>query len=227
LNGKKLKALIKISEKIIIISLMIFAFTSTVKAMNTMELKTNEGIVVGDTFDVDLYLTVTDNIKGWECKILFSDNIQPVRAVAGDFFTGFDEFFMKNITETSVVVYSLIIGMGNVSTSGVLAVITFTAIDVGPAFLNIDGEGVCNETMYLPLSIVNETFNIWEAPVDIPDSEPDIPNSVPDAPNNAPINENRSEITRKTMDLAGNIVTIILVFIIIFALLKVWSRRNK
>jgi hypothetical protein len=76
----------------------------------------------------------------------------------GDIFEGYETFFdpgnIKNNQGKIVDIYGLIVGTGNVTNLGSLAVISFTSNDVsGFSSIVLSNVGVTNETVYVPVTV--------------------------------------------------------------------------
>jgi len=113
----------------------------------------------GDEFTVDVICTPDTAIKGWEFHLQFNHTILMLLDITeGDFFAGYLTFPVMRENAT----YSLIVGKGNVTTQGVLASFLFRAVQPGQSPVQVCGAGVCNETRYLPLTVINGSVTVTE-----------------------------------------------------------------
>ena len=141
-----------------------------------------------ESFTVDVYCVPGQPIKAYELRLSFDASLLQVDSVVeGDIFNGFSCFFndgtIDNINGSIVNIYSLIIGPGNVSDSGIFVTITFTAKDdAGNSvldFLDVGSwTGVTNETGYVPL-VVNSGNVIIEGSSSPPNPPPPPPPYYP------------------------------------------------
>jgi hypothetical protein len=105
-------------------------------------------------------------IKSFEFKLSFNALLLHANSVSeGDIFDGYDTFFnngtINNIAGTIVDIYDLIVGVGNVSDSGTLVTISFTALDTtGVSYLNLIDVGVTNEVEYLEVNVSNGNVSV-------------------------------------------------------------------
>ncbi|MBE3122067.1 MAG: hypothetical protein IMZ58_07680 [Thermoplasmata archaeon] len=142
---------------------------------------------VGQSFTLSILCHPTEPIKGWELKVKFNKSLLSANFVyEGDFFDGYSTFAIPGIidnTNGSIIdIYNLILGQGNVSSSGILVNINFTAVSEGYAPIEIYDVGLCNETRYL-LNTVNNGFVIVLAePEEPPEELPIKPEPPPDEP---------------------------------------------
>jgi hypothetical protein len=119
-----------------------------------------------ETFTVSIFCDPVQSIKAFELSVSFDETLLQANSVSeGTIFDGFETFYnsgtINNTTGTITNVYSLILGAGNVSESGSLVTISFTALGVsGTAHITLTDAGLTNETMYLPVSVINGSVQI-------------------------------------------------------------------
>jgi len=142
---------------------------STLRVMDT-------SVVKGESFDVEVMLQPDGYVKGWELKVVFDPvYLEALSVNSGDFFeeylTLFNPGIINNTDGRIINIYGLIVGReGNISDSGAVAVLSFRAKDVvGATEIGLYDAGIMNETMYLPLNVVNGTVMINEV---MQESEP-------------------------------------------------------
>jgi chitodextrinase len=113
-------------------------------------------------------------IKSFELKLSFDPTLLQINSISdGDIFDGYQIFSnsgtIDNTAGTVVDLYSLIVGPGNVSTSGTLVNISFTALESdGTSAIDIYDEGITDEAGYLSVSVTDGTVTI-QGPDDPPD----------------------------------------------------------
>jgi hypothetical protein len=142
-----------LKNKILLLILMLFLFTDVVHAESTIQIESKD-VTVDETFSINISCVQSEPIKGWELKIRFDPSIISINSVSeGDLFEGYSTFFnigtIDNNAGTIIDVYCLIIGKGNVSSSGTLINIEFKAIAIGETTVSLYDVGICNETQYL------------------------------------------------------------------------------
>jgi hypothetical protein len=109
----------------------------------------------GTSFYVFIYCLPTAPIKAYEFKISFNQSCLRASSVeTGHFFGEYPTFFcsgiINNTAGTIINIYELIIGPGNVTTSGITVIIGFTTLTSdGVSQITIYDAGVTNETQYL------------------------------------------------------------------------------
>jgi hypothetical protein len=128
---------------------------------------------IGDTFTVTIGCSPTRPVKAWELKVNFNKNVLNANSVTeGNFFIGKTTFYnggtIQNANGKIINIYDLIVGPGNVTAQGNLVSISFTAVGYGTSVIEIYGVGLTNETMYIPISIVNSSVVIY-SPYDMND----------------------------------------------------------
>lgn len=174
-------------------------------------------VTQNQSFVLHIYCYPNEPIKGWEFKIKFDNSYLSANFVKeGNFFDGYQTFpVMGTISNANGIItniYNLIVGQGNISASGILVSINFTAKSEGNASIELYDVGICNETKYLT-NIVNNGYVIItpeqkEIEEPIPEDQPsddisdepvenipseehpsdELPNEVPDEqPNRHPI----------------------------------------
>lgn len=160
---------------------------------------------INSSFTVDIVLEPTEPIKAYEFKIDYDPALIIINSIDyGDFFDGYQTFNSPDM----VNIYSLIIGKGNITTSGVVVTLNITAISVGTTEMGLIGAGICNETRYLPLEIDNGTITITNSipPVqpEPPELPPDVPELPPEPPEQKPIPPMDEPIAPQLDDVHGH-----------------------
>lgn len=123
---------------------------------------------VNENVTVEIGCDPSTWIKGWEIKIRFNQTLLSATSVSmGNFFNGYQQFPMTgvidNINGTIINIYNLIVGKtGNVSASGTLVYVNFTMKGIGRAVVTLYDVGVCNETRYLPVRVMNGSVTVLE-----------------------------------------------------------------
>lgn len=119
-----------------------------------------------ETFTISISCEPVQSMKAFELSLSFDETLLKANSVSeGTIFDGFETFYnsgtINNTMGTINNVYSLILGQGNVSESGSLLLISFTALGVsGTAQITLTDAGLTNETMYLPVSVINGSVQI-------------------------------------------------------------------
>lgn len=150
---------------------------------------------LNDTVTVEIGCDPASWIKGWELKIRFDQTrLNATSVTVGNFFEGYQQFhgngIIDNTNGTIINVYGLIVGKtGNVSTSGTLVYVNFTAKAIGEAVVTLYDAGVCNETRYLPLFVVNGSVVISKQNNTSPPEPPENDTTPPDEPPVVPPDE--------------------------------------
>jgi len=121
---------------------------------------------MGDTVNISILLSPTRPVKAWETKVTFTKTVLNAKTVSeGSFFKPAPTFYnagvINNQTGEITSIYDLIIGPGNVSASKPIINISFKAIRYGMCYINLTGTGATNETMYIPITVVNATVFIY------------------------------------------------------------------
>jgi len=121
---------------------------------------------IGDTIQVTIQCAPTRAIKAWELNINFDKTVLEAEAVLeGNIFTGFNTFFNPGIIQNDqgkiIHIYNLIVGPGTVTSPGSFITVRFTAIDGGNSIITLSGVGVTNETMYIPITVINSSVMIY------------------------------------------------------------------
>lgn len=162
------------------IMLMVSMFVVTVSANGetTMSVLCNSVVGKGDTFIVSIFCTPGQAMKSFEFSLSFDETLLQATSVSeGNIFDGYSTFFNNGTIDNEngqiTSVYDLIVGSGNVTGSGYLVNISFTALEVsGTSALNLVDAGVTNETAYLPLSVSNGSVQIDASSPSITDNSP-------------------------------------------------------
>lgn len=133
-------------------------------AMATTIIIESGTVAVGDVFSIDIVCIPSQPVKAWEFSIQYSPLLTALTVTKGGFFKNYSQFpILGNISQENHTirhVYNLVIGQGNVSTTGTLVTVYFLADEPGPAFVTLSGAGVTNETRYLPLTVLNGSLTI-------------------------------------------------------------------
>jgi hypothetical protein len=120
-------------------------------------------ITQGDDFFINVTCIPDAALKGWEFRLHYDTTLLLLLDITeGDFFDGYLTFPVMKEDAT----YSLIVGKGNVTTQGVLASFLFRAVQPGQSPVQVSGAGVCNETRYLPLTVINGSVTVTELRVE-------------------------------------------------------------
>jgi hypothetical protein len=250
LNNTKRLALLGIV--LIFVGLIIWEYSAEASIITVSQ----STAFVGDTIQIEIGCDPDGSyIKGWEIPLLtFDPTILRVKDVTiGRFFSGYQQFFINgtidNTNGTIINIYNLIVGKtGNVSASGQLCYVNFTALKEGNASINISKVGICNESIYLPFITINGSVNVLgeqepdeppeeppvvpdvppDVPVEPPVEEPDIPDAPPielpaDVPNDVPSKINYEP---PIAYLIGIFVTIVMAVIICFVVLMVIEKAK-
>lgn len=120
---------------------------------------------INETFTFDIMCYPAQYIKAWELEVSYPmDKLQLISVSSGTIFNGYQVFFSNGTVNTSSgkleKLYSVILGSGNVSDSGSLISITFKSLKAGIAPIVLENVGICNETAYLPVDVVDGTIYI-------------------------------------------------------------------
>jgi hypothetical protein len=138
----------------------------------------NQTIGGDDDFSISIYCVPSQPIKAYELKLSFDSSlVQAVEVTEGDIFDGYTTFFnsgtINNVVGTIIDIYGLILGSGNVSLPGTLVNINFTGeSNGGTSPIALYDVGVTNETVYIPISLVNGTVFVDVIPPVIVDNSP-------------------------------------------------------
>lgn len=134
---------------------------------------TNLIVSAGQTFTLNVSCTPGQPIKSYEFKVSFNPTLLQANSVTeGNIFNGYTTFFnagiIDNTAGTIVDVYGLILGTGNVSSTGNCAYISFTAHLVsGASTVGLYDVGVTNETSYVPITVTNGSVVLREFTLNI------------------------------------------------------------
>jgi PKD repeat protein len=114
-----------------------------------------------DTFNVSIYCSPGQPIRGFECRLFFDSSILKVNSIAeGNIFDGYFTYFnpgtIDNNKGTINDIYGFIIGPGEVSTSGTFVTISFTSKNTpGTSRLDINKVGVTNKVGYVSVDVTD------------------------------------------------------------------------
>lgn len=151
---------------IVVLTLTIL-FVNTCKS-NTINIQPNYQYNKENT-QINILITCipTQPIKAYEFKIRFNASLlTAINVNEGDFFQDYMTFYnagiINNTQGTIINIYDLIVGQGNITTTGTLVNITFTAKNQkGVSNIEIYDEGLCNETQYIPVETNNGALQIY------------------------------------------------------------------
>lgn len=114
----------------------------------------------------NVYCILNQPIKGYEFKMKFNQSLITINSITeGDIFTGYQTFFnpgiIDNVNGTVINIYGLIVGQGNVTTSGSFIVINYISKDNIKSFpFTLYDVGVCNELGYIKNNVDNEIIYV-------------------------------------------------------------------
>jgi hypothetical protein len=164
------KKSIKILKTLIISCMLIFGFFIVLVQANDATVMsiylTNPTVSSFETFNVGVYCMPVDFIRAYELNIEFNATLlQANEVTVGNFFDGYTIFSnngsIDNVNGKISSIYGLILGPGNVSESGFLVNVSFSAQGIsGISEINLIQTGVTNETQYLPLTVSNGSVQI-------------------------------------------------------------------
>lgn len=163
---RKLKAIALFT---VIISFIVFGASIVVGDGEVTLVSINpvtQSVSKGETFNVNVSCIPGQPIKSFEFKLSFNALFLHANSVSeGDIFNGYNTYFnngsINNTAGTISNIYDLILGVGNVSDSGTLVTISFTALDMtGISYLNLIDIGVTNEDKYLEVNVSNGTVTV-------------------------------------------------------------------
>lgn len=123
-------------------------------------------VAPNESFTLLVYCQPYQPIKSYELSISFDENlIQVDSVIEGDFFEGHTTFFNDGTIDNThgkiEQIYGLIIGQGNVSESGTLVEVSFSAQNsIGSSDISIYNLGITNETQYISVNIENASVAI-------------------------------------------------------------------
>jgi hypothetical protein len=159
---------------ILLITLIIYGVVSqwTPVSANIMSIDTKPSITVGEDFSVTVMLQPTEPVKSYEFRFSYPSFVTLLNITNGDFFQGYQTFGSIGRRYDGIVteLYSLILGQGNITSSGSLRVFWFHADRPGQDDFRLWNAGITNETMYLPLSTLNASVVCMAS-----QDDPDIP----------------------------------------------------
>jgi hypothetical protein len=132
--------------------LLITPASATVIEIGSKTVSVDQRIVT-----INIMCFPSEPIKGWELVVSFDQTILSLVAIAdGDFFDGYETYFVSN----GSIAYALVLGDGNVTGNGSLCMLTFDMVNEGTTNLGLFDAGVCNETRYLPLIVMNGSVTV-------------------------------------------------------------------
>lgn len=147
---------------------MFFTFSIDADGQDTIiqVLVSNNPIVEGDMVNISLYCIPGQPIKAFELSVYFNASLLKVnKIVEGTIFNGYDTFYHNGTFDNNNGeirdIYDLIIGVGNVSSSGYLVNISFTTLSMsGDSQIQLVNVGVTNETYYVPIFVINGSVSV-------------------------------------------------------------------
>jgi len=156
----------------------------------------SQTISPGDSVTVTVDCTPGRPVKAFELKLSFNPSVLQATSVSeGDLFEGYTTFFnpgtMNNQAGTIVNIYDLIVGPGNVTSSGSFITINFTALSAsGTTTLTLYDVRVTNETEYIEISVSSASVTVTGGsnpppsgpPSNPPGNEPPLSPVKPDGP---------------------------------------------
>lgn len=126
----------------------------------------NQTVFAGDTVSIAVVCSPQQAIKAFELKVSFDPSLlQAITVSEGDMFETFTTFFsagiINNTAGTIVDIYDLIIGVGNVTNTGTLVVMNFTATSLnGTSPLSLYDVQVTNESDYLEVIVTSGSVTV-------------------------------------------------------------------
>ena len=128
-------------------------------------------VLLEEDFTVDVFIDPSQPVRGVTFDISFNPCLLEVTMIIeGDFFTGYDTYFNDGLIDNQngkiTDVYGVILGPGNVSSSGTFATVMFTAKDKATnTSLLLSNVEVVNETHYVDIVVSNGTVHIIGEPL--------------------------------------------------------------
>lgn len=121
---------------------------------------------IGDKFNITVFCTPKDYLKGWELTMNFNKSIVKALSVyQGNFFGNIPTFFNAGIINNTngkiSELYSVIIGENSIGTPEAFVIIRFEAIQIGVSPLTLTDVGVVNTSGYLTRTITNSSVTIY------------------------------------------------------------------
>jgi len=174
-------------------------------------------------------------VKGWELKIKYDDTFLRFSNVTiGSFFDPYPQFWINGTVDAAnssiINIYNLVIGRGNVSHSAQFCYVTFVPLKVGYSNVSLFDVGVCNESKYLPVTIINGSVDAStrENPI-IPPPEPEPKPIPPVEPQPQPDSSEKVETPpiAEADYLVGTFLTIIVAVIFCLCLLTIVEKRRR
>lgn len=156
-----------------------FAFPVLADGETQISVQVSSAVVSGsETFTVSIFCIPGQAMKSFEFTVEYDESLLHANSVTeGDIFSGYDTFFnngsINNSNGEISPVFDLIVGTGNVTESGYLVNISFTAQGVsGSSPISLVDAGVTNETEYVPLIVTNSSVQIDAGSPSIVDNSP-------------------------------------------------------
>lgn len=122
----------------------------------------------GGSFSIDVNCVPSQPIRSFEMKISFNPSLlQATSVTEGDIFQEYTTFFnpgsIDNSGGTIEDIYDLILGTGEVSSSGTFITVSFLAKSVlGTSAIDLVNVGVANNTGYVPIVVSDGSVTIQE-----------------------------------------------------------------
>jgi len=158
------------SERIVVSMLIIsmtIMLTATLCSANTFYIE-DCTVEVNEPFTVNIRCNLTDQIRGFECGLLFNKTILKANSVnEGGLFNDFDMFesphfgIINNSAGIIRNIYAVILGDGSASgDKQIIFKVNFTALNEGKSYIGLYGVGIVNDTQYLPVDVINGTVMV-------------------------------------------------------------------
>jgi len=157
--------------KLGIIIILLFGITTIIVSASTSTINIDplsKTVSTGESFSINVSCVPGQPIKSFEFKLSFDPSLLQINSVTeGDIFNGYSTFFssgtIDNTAGTVVNIYNLIVGAGNVSSSGNFVIINCTAKDTaGVSTLDLYEFGITNESEFLSINVNDGSATIQE-----------------------------------------------------------------
>lgn len=183
-----------------IIVILLFSWVTVVSADDTSVYvsPSNYTVSTSDTFTVDITCNPDQPVKAFEFNLYFNPSLlQANYVIEGDFFSGYSTFFndgtINNPAGQINDVFGLIMGQGNVTDSGSLVSISFSAKQsTGTSTLNLNNVGITDEEGYITVNVSDGSVTVQDSggggsggggnPLPPPPQPPNTPPEEPDIP---------------------------------------------
>jgi len=154
---------------LLVFSVVFFSGVRVVKAAPTVVSinPVSQTVQARDMLSITVMCSPKQAVKAFELKVSFNPSLlQATSVVEGDIFDDFSSTFFNtgsidNTVGTIVNIYDLIVGSGNVTETGSLVVINFTARSLnGTSAVSLYDVRVTNESDYLEVSVSSGTVTV-------------------------------------------------------------------